>query len=97
MNRRNVGPGTCVNRYRTALVTFAMLNLIYAIALCAFFLFVLVLPRRRRIVPPPPPHDGDDDGGEPHDPGLPDLDLPPGISRPINDWEPGYNNRRVGV
>ena len=53
------------------------------------------MPRRRRAVPPPPPHDGDDDGGEPHDPGLPDLDLPPGISRPINDWEPDYNRRRV--
>ncbi|WP_094123214.1 hypothetical protein [Hymenobacter coccineus] len=46
---------------------------------------------------PPPPPDGDDDGGEPHDPGLPDLDLPPGISRPINDWEPDYNRPRVGA
>jgi len=73
-----------------------MFSLVYAVAFCAFFLFVLVLPRRRRVLPPPPP-DGDDDGGEPRDPGLPDLDLPPGISRPINDWEPDYNKRRVGV
>ena len=73
-----------------------MFSLIYAVAFCAFFLFVLVLPRRRRVLPPPPPSDGDD-GGEPRDPGLPDLDLPPGISRPINDWEPEYNKRRVGV
>lgn len=75
-----------------------MFSLIYAVAFCAFFLFVLVLPRRRRgVVPPPPPHDGDDDGGEPHDPGLPDLDLPPGISRPTSDWEPDYNRRRIEV
>ena len=73
-----------------------MLSLIYAIAFCAFFLFMMVLPRQRRTVPPPPPTDGDD-GGEPRDPGLPDLDLPPGISRPINDWEPDYNRRRIDV
>ena len=74
-----------------------MISLVYAAAFCAFFLFVLVLPRRRRVVPPPPPTNGDDDGGEPHDPGLPDLDLPPGISRPINDWEPDYNRRPVEI
>ena len=74
-----------------------MFSLVYALAFCAFFVFVLVLPRRRRALPPPPPPDGDDDGGEPRDPGLPDLDLPPGISRPINDWEPDYNRRRIGV
>lgn len=75
-----------------------MFSLIYAAAFCAFFLFVLVLPkRRRRVLPPPPPPDGDDDGGELHDPGLPDLDLPPGISRPINDWEPEYNRRGVEI
>ena len=37
--------------------------------------------------------DNDDEGGEPLDDGLPDLDLPPGITRPINDWEPDYNRR----
>ena len=74
-----------------------MFSLVYAVAFCALFLFVMALPHRRRVVPPPPPSDGDDDGGEPHDPGLPDLDLPPGISRPINDWEPEYNKRQVGV
>ena len=71
-----------------------MFSLIYAAAFCAFFLFVLVLPRRRRVLPPPPPPDGDD-SGEPRDPGVPDLDLPPGISRPINDWEPDYNRPKV--
>ena len=51
--------------------------------------------RHRWPTPPPPPSGGDDGGGEPSDPGLPDLDLPPGISRPISDWEPEYNRRRV--
>ena len=71
-----------------------MHHLLYAVLFCAFFLFLLVVPRR--IGPPPPyPSDGDDDGSEPNDSGLPDLDLPPGISRPINDWEPDYNRPRV--
>ena len=75
-----------------------MFSLVSAAAFCAFFLFVLALPKRRkRVLPPKPPTDGDDDGGELHDPGLPDLDLPPGISRPINDWEPEYNRRRVEI
>jgi hypothetical protein len=71
-----------------------MYQLLYAVAFCAFFVFLLVLPRRRH-APPPPPSGGDDEGGEPHDTGLPDLDLPPGISPPINDWEPDYNRRRI--
>ena len=75
-----------------------MFSLVYALAFCAFFVFMLVLPRRRRrALPPPPPPTNDDDGGEFLDPGLPDLDLPPGISRPINDWEPDYNRRPVDV
>jgi hypothetical protein len=75
-----------------------MFSLVSAVALCAFLLFVLALPkRRRRVLPPTPPPDGDDEGGEPYEPGLPDLDLPPGISRPINDWEPEYNRRQVEI
>ncbi len=35
----------------------------------------------------------DDDGGEPVGYDLPDLDLPPGISLPINDFEPDYNKK----
>ncbi|MFC7667123.1 hypothetical protein ACFQT0_06585 [Hymenobacter humi] len=65
-----------------------MFSLVYAVAFCAFFLFMLVLPRRRRAVPPPPPSDGDDDGGEPHDPGLPDLDLPPASPAPSTTGSP---------
>jgi hypothetical protein len=71
-----------------------MYQLLYAVAFCAFFLFMLVLPRRRG-VPPTPPPGGDDEGGEPQDADLPDLDLPPGITLPVNDWEPDYNRRRV--
>ena len=64
----------------------------------AVFTLFMVVPKRRRTLPPPPPSSGDDDGGgEPHEPGLPDLDLPPGISRPINDWEPDYNRPRRPV
>jgi hypothetical protein len=42
---------------------------------------------------PKPPNNEDDEGGDPIDNGLPDLDLPPGISRPLNDWEPDYKLR----
>ncbi|MGI4869585.1 MAG: hypothetical protein ACRYFX_00225 [Janthinobacterium lividum] len=70
-----------------------MHQLLFALVMLAVFAMFSALPKRRR-VPPPPPPDGDDGGGEPLEPGLPDLDLPPGISRPINDWEPDYNRRR---
>jgi hypothetical protein len=72
-----------------------MHQLLCAVFLLAVFVFFLVVPKRRAVPPPPPPSGGDDGGGEPSDPGLPDLDLPPGISRPISDWEPEYNRRRV--
>ena len=62
--------------------------------LAVFTLFMVLPPRRRSLPPTPPPSNDDDGGGEPYEPGLPDLDLPPGISRPINDWEPDYNRRR---
>ncbi len=76
----------------------AMYQLLYAVVFCAFFIFVLVVPRQRqRPLPPSPPFppDADDDGGDFRDDGLPDLDLPPGISLPINDWEPDYNRREL--
>ena len=73
-----------------------MHQLLCALLLLAIFTFFLVVPKRRRTLPPPPPSsDGDDGGGEPYDPGLPDLDLPPGISPPVSDWEPEYNRPRV--
>jgi hypothetical protein len=74
-----------------------MHQLLFALLMLATFTLFMVVPKRRTL-PPPPPSSGDDDGGgEPHDPGLPDLDLPPGISRPINDWEPDYNRPRRPV
>lgn len=67
--------------------------MLFALLMLAVFTLFMVVPKRR-LLPPPPPSSGDDEGGEPQGPGLPDLDLPPGISRPINDWEPDYNRRR---
>lgn len=72
-----------------------MHQLLCALLMLAIFTFFLVVPKRRSLPPPPPSSDGDDGGGEPYDPGLPDLDLPPGISPPINDWEPEYNRPRI--
>jgi hypothetical protein len=63
--------------------------LVYMLVVLAILVYFLLSPRRRFRHPPSP--DNDDDGGEPLDDGLPDLDLPPGISRPINDWEPDYS------
>ncbi|RSK51303.1 hypothetical protein [Hymenobacter rigui] len=67
-------------------------SILYLLVALIFAGVLLMLPRRRQRHPPTP--DSDDDGGEPLDDGLPDFDLPPGISRPINDWEPDYNRRR---
>ncbi|WP_242582174.1 hypothetical protein [Hymenobacter telluris] len=69
----------------------AMTPLVYLLVVLAITVYFLLIPRRR--FPNPPQPDNDDDGGEPLDDGLPDLDLPPGITRPINDWEPDYNRR----
>ncbi|SNR43651.1 MULTISPECIES: hypothetical protein [Hymenobacter] len=65
----------------------------YLLVVLAILAYFLLTPRRR--FPHPPSPDNDDEGGEPIDDGLPDLDLPPGISRPINDWEPDYSYPRV--
>jgi hypothetical protein len=69
-----------------------MTPLVYLLLFLALAIYFAVIPRRR--FPSPPHPDNDDEGGEPLDDGLPDLDLPPGITRPINDWEPDYNRRR---
>ncbi len=74
-----------------------MHQLLFALVMLAVFTLFMVVPKRGTL-PPPPPSSGDDEGGgEPHDPGLPDLDLPPGISRPTSDWEPDYNRPRRPV
>jgi hypothetical protein len=70
-------------------------GLLYLFVALVFVGLLLAFPRRHQRIPPTP--DSDDDGGEPLDDGLPDFDLPPGISRPINDWEPDYNRRPVEV
>lgn len=69
-----------------------MISLVYTLVVAVLAYFILA-PRQRSQHPP----DGDDDGGEPLDDGLPDLDLPPGISRPINDWEPDYGRPSTPV
>lgn len=70
-----------------------MISLIYSLIVVAIFSYFMVV--KRPTPSRPSATDSDDDGGEPLDDGLPDLDLPPGISRPINDWEPDYNRRPV--
>ncbi len=66
-------------------------SLFYVLVALIFICFLVMMPGRRLRQPPKP--DNDDEGGEPLDDGLPDFDLPPGISRPINDWEPDYGPR----
>ncbi len=66
--------------------------IIYSLAMFAIIAFLALAPRKKITVPPS--DDSDDDGGEPLNDGLPDLDLPPGICLPINDWEPDYNRSR---
>ncbi|AYA38546.1 hypothetical protein D3Y59_16730 [Hymenobacter oligotrophus] len=68
-----------------------MISLVYTLVVLTLLAYFMVMPRRTATRPPSA--DNDDEGGEPLDDGLPDLDLPPGISRPINDWEPDYNRR----
>ncbi|MCC3157601.1 hypothetical protein LJ737_10150 [Hymenobacter sp. 15J16-1T3B] len=70
-----------------------MISLIYSLVVLTILAYFMVMPRPTPSRPPT--SDNDDDGGEPLDDGLPDLDLPPGISRPINDWEPDYGRRPV--
>ncbi|KAA9333689.1 hypothetical protein [Adhaeribacter soli] len=66
-----------------------MISLFYSLVVLAMLVYFAVIPRKRYQLPPS--GDSDDDGGEPLEDDLPDLDLPPGISLPINDFEPEYN------
>lgn len=66
-----------------------MISLFYSLVVLAMLVYFAVIPRKRYRLPPS--GDNDDDGGEPLEDDLPDLDLPPGISLPINDFEPDYN------
>lgn len=42
-------------------------------------------------------NDSEDGGSNVPTNQLPDIPLPPGISLPINDWEPEYNNKKIYV
>lgn len=68
-----------------------MISLFYSLVVLAMLAYFAVIPRKR--FQRPSSGDNDDDGGEPLQDDLPDLDLPPGISLPINDFEPDYNRR----
>jgi len=68
-----------------------MISLFYTFAVLMIVAYFMVRPKRR--YKNPPSEGNDDDGGEPIDYDLPDLDLPPGISLPINDFEPDYNKK----
>jgi hypothetical protein len=67
-----------------------MITIFYTVLVFAILVYFMVAPKRSARKPP----HNDDDGGEPRYDDLPDLDLPPGITRPVNDWEPDYNRRR---
>ena len=67
-----------------------LVHLTLTIFVFAILLYFMLVPRRSYRKPP----QSDDEGGEPEKDGLPDLDLPPGITRPLNDWEPDYSRRR---
>ncbi len=69
-----------------------MLSLLYSALVVALLGYFLVLPRQHSL--PPPATDNSDEGGEPLGDDLPDLDLPPGITRPISDFEPDYHRPR---
>ncbi|WP_232058366.1 hypothetical protein [Nibribacter ruber] len=70
-----------------------MISIVYSLVVLAMLAFFALVPRKKYRVPPQ--DDSDDDGGEPLNDGLPDLDLPPGIRLPIDDWEPDYNRPRI--
>ena len=70
-----------------------MISLFYSFAVLMILAYFIVMPKKRLNNPPSSSEGNDDDGGEPVGYDLPDLDLPPGISLPINDFEPTYNRK----
>ena len=67
-----------------------MIHLSLTILVFAILLYFIITPKPDYRKPP----QNDDEGGEPNHDGLPDLDLPPGISRPLSDWEPDYSFKK---
>ncbi len=70
-----------------------MISLLYTLALLTILAYYAFSPQKKQTGPSST--DSDDDGGEPLGDDLPDLDLPPGISLPINDFEPSYDLKLV--
>lgn len=70
-----------------------MISILYTLALLTILAYYAFAPQKR--FRKPPFTDSDDEGGEPLGDDLPDLDLPPGISLPINDYEPEYDFRKI--
>ena len=66
-----------------------LISLLYTFAVLTILAYFIVMPRRK--YNRPSSEGSDDDGGEPIGLDLPDLDLPPGISLPVSDFEPDYN------
>ncbi len=73
--------------------TAMMISILYTLILISILGYYAFAPHKdfRK----PPFTDSDDEGGEPLGDDLPDLDLPPGISLPINDYEPDYDIRKI--
>ncbi|WP_051359680.1 hypothetical protein [Adhaeribacter aquaticus] len=69
-----------------------MISLFYTAVVLLILAYFMVMPKRN-YNNNRPSEGNDDDGGEPVGYDLPDLDLPPGISLPINDFEPDYNRK----
>jgi len=70
-----------------------MISILYTLALLTILAYYAFAPQKH--FRKPPFTDNDDEGGEPLGDDLPDLDLPPGISLPINDYEPEYDFRKI--
>ncbi|RAU83797.1 hypothetical protein [Pontibacter arcticus] len=70
-----------------------MISILYTLALLTILAYYAFSPQKQ--LKRPPTSGNDDDGGEPLGDDLPDLDLPPGISLPINDFEPEYAPLRL--
>ena len=70
-----------------------MVSILYSLFVLALVACFAFMPKKHFFRPPS--KGNDDDGGEPLQDDVPDLDLPPGITLPINDFEPDYNKPKT--